>query len=138
MENANNINSAKTGLLGFLVGATVGAMVGVLFAPKSGEETRKLIADKTNETLRRTQETLEAQQQRIEQKLADAKEALLRLQEQVAEKGAELKTLKVTNEAVDTEQSEQIAMLEERINNLERQLTATKKTTKKRVPAKKK
>ena len=33
----------------FLVGLGVGALVGVLFAPKSGEETRKFLADKADE-----------------------------------------------------------------------------------------
>jgi gas vesicle protein len=34
----------------FLVGLGVGALVGVLFAPRSGEETRDLIAQKADES----------------------------------------------------------------------------------------
>ncbi len=33
----------------FLVGLGIGALVGVLFAPKSGEETRQFLADKADE-----------------------------------------------------------------------------------------
>lgn len=33
----------------FLVGLGVGALVGVLFAPKSGEETRELLSQKADE-----------------------------------------------------------------------------------------
>ena len=33
----------------FLVGMGIGALVGVLFAPKSGEETRKFLTDKADE-----------------------------------------------------------------------------------------
>jgi gas vesicle protein len=33
----------------FLVGLGVGALVGVLFAPKSGEETRQFLSDKADE-----------------------------------------------------------------------------------------
>ena len=33
----------------FLVGLGVGALVGVLFAPKSGEETRKFLSDKADD-----------------------------------------------------------------------------------------
>ena len=33
----------------FLVGLGIGSLIGVLFAPKSGEETREYIAKKTRE-----------------------------------------------------------------------------------------
>jgi gas vesicle protein len=33
----------------FLVGLGVGALVGVLFAPKSGEDTRKFLSDRADE-----------------------------------------------------------------------------------------
>jgi gas vesicle protein len=33
----------------FLVGLGVGALVGVLFAPKSGEDTRRFLADRADE-----------------------------------------------------------------------------------------
>jgi gas vesicle protein len=33
----------------FLVGLGIGALVGVLFAPKSGEETREYLSDKADE-----------------------------------------------------------------------------------------
>ena len=33
----------------FLVGMGIGALIGVLFAPKSGEETRKFLSDKADE-----------------------------------------------------------------------------------------
>ena len=39
----------KNGLSSFLLGLGVGVGIGMLFAPKSGEETRKLIKDKAGE-----------------------------------------------------------------------------------------
>ena len=39
----------KNGLSSFLLGLGVGVGIGMLFAPKSGEETRKLIKDKASE-----------------------------------------------------------------------------------------
>ena len=40
--------SAPKFLAGFIVGGAIGAIAGILLAPKSGEETRQLIADTTN------------------------------------------------------------------------------------------
>jgi len=39
----------KNGLSSFLLGLGVGVGIGMLFAPKSGEETRKIIRDKAGE-----------------------------------------------------------------------------------------
>ncbi len=39
----------KNGLSSFLLGLGVGVGIGMLFAPKSGEETRKLIQEKAGE-----------------------------------------------------------------------------------------
>ena len=39
----------KNGLSSFLLGLGVGVGLGILFAPKSGEETRGMIKDKANE-----------------------------------------------------------------------------------------
>jgi gas vesicle protein len=39
----------KNGLSSFLLGLGVGVAIGMLFAPKSGEETREIIKNKTGE-----------------------------------------------------------------------------------------
>jgi gas vesicle protein len=39
----------KNGLSSFLLGLGVGVGIGMLFAPKSGQETRKIIKDKAEE-----------------------------------------------------------------------------------------
>ncbi len=41
--------SNSKALLGFLAGAAVGAIAGILFAPDKGSDTRKKISTKTNE-----------------------------------------------------------------------------------------
>jgi gas vesicle protein len=54
MDNQNAECSARTVLFAFLGGAIAGAVAGILFAPKSGEETRrelKRYARKTEEEL---------------------------------------------------------------------------------------
>ena len=42
------MSSTKT-MLGFLAGAAVGALAGILFAPDKGSNTRKKIANKTGD-----------------------------------------------------------------------------------------
>ena len=46
---ANNESSAGTVLLAFAVGALAGAAVALLYAPASGDETRRKIAQKARE-----------------------------------------------------------------------------------------
>jgi gas vesicle protein len=43
------MNNAGRVLLGFAVGAAAGAVAGILLAPDEGKNTRKLIADKSNQ-----------------------------------------------------------------------------------------
>ena len=50
--------SATKFLAGFIVGGAIGALAGVLLAPKSGEETRAMIADTTKDVLNRANETV--------------------------------------------------------------------------------
>ena len=44
-------------LAGFVVGGAIGAVAGILLAPKSGEETRKLLSDSAQDIARRADET---------------------------------------------------------------------------------
>jgi gas vesicle protein len=43
-------NDSTRGFTWFLAGAVCGAVVALLFAPNTGEETRKMIVKKTDET----------------------------------------------------------------------------------------
>ena len=40
-------------LAGFVVGGAIGAIAGILLAPKSGEETRKILADTAQDMVRK-------------------------------------------------------------------------------------
>jgi gas vesicle protein len=46
---SNNGSSAGTVLLAFALGAVAGASVALLYAPASGEETRRKLADRARE-----------------------------------------------------------------------------------------
>ncbi len=60
-------------LVGFVVGGLTGAVVSLLFAPQSGEETRALIKDKSIELRDKAQVTGEEALARAEALAADAR-----------------------------------------------------------------
>ncbi|HSR21219.1 MAG TPA: YtxH domain-containing protein [Anaerolineales bacterium] len=60
-------------LVGFVVGGLSGAVVSLLFAPQSGEETRALIRDKSIELRERAAETAEEALARAEAAAAEAR-----------------------------------------------------------------
>ena len=68
----------------FLVGVGFGALLGVLFAPQSGEETRKVISDRADEgrdyLLRKSRQVREQAAEYIDR----SKEAVAKQREQVA------------------------------------------------------
>jgi gas vesicle protein len=60
-------------LVGFIVGGLSGAVVALLFAPQSGEETRALIKDKSIELRDKAQISAEEAIARAEAAAADAR-----------------------------------------------------------------
>src|SRR5512135_2748123 len=60
-------------LVGFIVGGLTGAVVSLLFAPQSGEETRALIRDKSIELRDRAAESAEEALARAESAAAEAR-----------------------------------------------------------------
>jgi gas vesicle protein len=60
-------------LVGFVVGGLTGAVVALLFAPQTGEETRALIKDKSIELRDKAQLTAEEAYARAEQAAKDAR-----------------------------------------------------------------
>lgn len=75
-------------LAGFVVGGAIGAIAGILLAPKSGEETRKIIADNAKDMARRADETAK----QIQSKADDAVSELQRKGEEIKEKLQDLIT----------------------------------------------
>ena len=60
-------------LVGFLVGGLSGAVVALLFAPQSGEETRAMIKDKSIELRDKAQQSAEEALARAEAAAAEAR-----------------------------------------------------------------
>jgi gas vesicle protein len=76
------MNNSKV-LLGFLAGAFAGSILGVLFAPDKGAETRRKISEKTEDMSNALKEKVSNFTGEMKRKLSSAKEEA----EDVAEKG---------------------------------------------------
>ena len=77
-------------LVGFVVGGLTGAVVALLFAPQSGEETRALIKDKSIELRDKAQMSAEEAYARAEQLAADARARAEELSKEARARAAEL------------------------------------------------
>ena len=77
-------------LVGFVVGGLTGAVVSLLFAPQSGEETRALIKDKSIELRDKAQVTAEEALARAEELAADARHRAEELTKEARVRATEL------------------------------------------------
>lgn len=77
-------------LVGFIVGGLSGAVVALLFAPQSGEETRAFIKDKSIELRDKAQITAEEAIARAEAAAADARARADELAKQLRDRGQEV------------------------------------------------
>jgi gas vesicle protein len=74
-------------LVGFIVGGLSGAVVALLFAPQTGEETRAIIKDKSIELRDKAQVTAEEAIARAEAAAADARARADDLAKQLRDRG---------------------------------------------------
>lgn len=58
-------NRTKNLILGAGIGSVVGVAAGILFAPKSGRETRQIIADRTGQTAKNLKDKVAATKEKI-------------------------------------------------------------------------
>lgn len=93
---------AKKGLGKFICGAAIGAGLGVLFAPKKGEETRKELKAKMDELLQKAKEIdLEDLKDDIECRIEELKNELADLDKEKALKIAKKKGAEIMKKADD-------------------------------------
>jgi Gas vesicle protein len=89
---AERDNGFGSFLIGFLVGGLTGAVISLLYAPQSGEQTRAVIKEKAIELRDKTTDTLEETYKKAEDAATDAVEKaqeLIRLAEKKATEVAE-------------------------------------------------
>ncbi len=68
----------------FLVGLGIGSLIGVLFAPKSGEETREYLAKKTREGNELARKKAHELRDRVEETIERGKEVITQTEGQIA------------------------------------------------------
>jgi gas vesicle protein len=68
----------------FLVGLGIGSLIGVLFAPKSGEETREYIARKTREGDELARKKARELRDRVEETIERGREVIAQTEGQIA------------------------------------------------------
>ena len=61
-------------LAGFAIGAAIGAVAGILLAPKSGAETREMLGDMASDKAKKTDETVKDIQRKADTLISDAQE----------------------------------------------------------------
>lgn len=91
-----NKKNKKSGLGKFLLGAGIGAGLGVLFAPKSGNETRKELKQKFDEMIHKLKDVdAKEVKETIEHKIFDIKEAMADLDKEKVLKIAKKKAKEI-------------------------------------------
>lgn len=106
MSDESNFGSF---LMGFTVGALAGAIVSLLMAPQSGEETRQVLKEKAIELKEKGAETYEETKQRAETAYKDAIAKADELAKVAKEKAAEIsRSAKVKVEKVADDVAEAV------------------------------
>ncbi len=70
-------------LTGFAGGAAIGAIAGILLAPKSGAETREMIGDMASDVARKTDETVKDLQRKADNIVSDVQEKSEEIMEKI-------------------------------------------------------
>jgi gas vesicle protein len=84
-EQADSTTEQASSTVGYLIaGIAIGSLIGVLFAPKSGEGTRKHLWKKVSEGSKRAHRKARELRERTEDFVERAKEAVNETREQIA------------------------------------------------------
>lgn len=93
---------SKKGLGKFVLGAAVGAGLGILFAPRSGKETRKILKDKMDDLVKKAKELdKEEVKEAVITKINEIKEGIKNLDKETALELAKKQGKKIRDKAED-------------------------------------
>jgi gas vesicle protein len=88
-ENELHKKNTASAIKGTLVGITAGVAVGVLFAPRSGKETRELISNTTSEMIDNLQNEFTERKNQVDGYIGRKKEEFCSEPEETSEEAAE-------------------------------------------------
>jgi len=144
-KEKNMSTKSNTGFFAFLLGGAIGAVVGLLYAPRSGEETRQILTEegkdlmnKTRNSVSEAQEsamaTLQSAQERLAALNLEAKERLTKLQDiaketldeqkKSLEKGYSQEKEVVTEEPHDEKLKQTVEEIKETTNDMKKKVKA--------------
>ena len=93
---------SKKGLGKFIAGVAVGAGLGILFAPKSGKETRKELKQKFDELIQKAKEIdIKEVKENIDKKIAEIKKELSELDREKVKEIAKKQAIKIKDKCSD-------------------------------------
>lgn len=75
----------------FILGALLGAIAGILFAPRSGKETREMLKETYEEYSEKGKEILEEKKERLAEAIEEGKKTVEEKSEELKEKFGEIK-----------------------------------------------
>ena len=93
---------SKKGLGKFVLGAAIGAGLGILFAPRSGKETRKMLKDKMDDLVKKAKELdKEEVKEAVIAKINEIKDGIKNLDKETAIEIAKKQGKKIRDKAED-------------------------------------
>lgn len=96
-------------LAGFIVGGAIGAVAGVLLAPRSGEETRKILKDTADDMARRADETAKQIKVKADDAVSDLQKKGDEIKEKLQDLIAKQKEAKENSSESNEEQKDDVA-----------------------------
>lgn len=117
---ACNNEQAKAGMGGLFMGFVMGLVTGILYAPKSGEETRADIAKKVSDAQAQVADTLKKGQDKAAKELENIRKKLNTLGDKTGDAYAQGKRELEDKISKLAERQSKIDELEERIKKLEK------------------
>lgn len=87
------MKKTKTGFFAFLFGGIIGATIGLLYAPRSGEETRQFLKDESDEMLNKAVTSAREVQDNAKSIIQDAQTRMETFNQETKERLAQLQEI---------------------------------------------